>query len=58
MSTNGRVEYPGINLANLIQAHWYIGIQWINIVHANNAYPDLLADEKHPGMHSRLCKAF
>jgi hypothetical protein len=27
ISTNGRVEYPGINLANLIQAHWYIRIQ-------------------------------
>ncbi len=23
----GRVEYPGLNLANLIQAHWYIRIQ-------------------------------
>ena len=27
ISTNGRVEYPGSNLANLIQAHWYIRIQ-------------------------------
>jgi hypothetical protein len=27
ISTNGRVEYPGINLANVIQAHWYIRIQ-------------------------------
>lgn len=27
ISTNGRVEYPGQNLANLIQAHWYIRVQ-------------------------------
>ncbi len=25
--TNGRVEYPGVNLASVIQAHWYIRIQ-------------------------------
>lgn len=27
IATNGRVEYPGLNLANVIQAHWYIRIQ-------------------------------
>lgn len=27
IANNGRVEYPGINLANFIQAHWYIRIQ-------------------------------
>ena len=27
INTNGRVEYPGLNIANLIQAHWYIRIQ-------------------------------
>jgi hypothetical protein len=27
IETNGRVEYPGINLANFIQANWFIRIQ-------------------------------
>ncbi len=27
VATEGRVEYPGLNLANLIQAHWYIRVQ-------------------------------
>jgi hypothetical protein len=27
IATSGRVEYPGVNLANLIQAHWYIRVQ-------------------------------
>ncbi len=27
INTNGRVEYPGQNIANLIQAHWYIRVQ-------------------------------
>jgi hypothetical protein len=27
ISNNGRVEYPGANLASVIQAHWYIRIQ-------------------------------
>lgn len=27
VSTNGRNEYPAVNLANLIQSHWYIRIQ-------------------------------
>jgi hypothetical protein len=27
IANRGRVEYPGINLANIIQAHWYIRIQ-------------------------------
>jgi hypothetical protein len=26
-ANNGRIEYPGINLANLIQAHWYISVE-------------------------------
>ncbi|MBP9104542.1 MAG: C39 family peptidase [Chitinophagaceae bacterium] len=26
-NTSGRVEYPGISLANLIQAHWYIRVE-------------------------------
>lgn len=26
-NTTGRVEYPGISLANLIQAHWYIRVE-------------------------------
>lgn len=27
IATKGRIEYTGINLANLIQAHWYIRVQ-------------------------------
>jgi hypothetical protein len=27
-STNGRVEYAGVNLANLIQAHWYVRVSY------------------------------
>lgn len=26
-NTNGRVEYSGISLANLIQAHWYVRVE-------------------------------